>query len=253
MSGRMMKLLAKELRELWWKLILGSLLFLAFMATGPFPYKAFTEDRGPEQSVGAPDATEFMFVFHLQGEIVVALLAAVFGAGLISSEEGRGTIFLLLSKPVGRTRVFLTKYAVGALALLVPTALGSVGVIAIENMYGWPVSALSVLGVSLSALLMWLGGLFVFGVALLASVVFGDAIRSTAVALVAGLLTFRIPVGRGDDGLNPLPQTLVLPDFWHDPTLYAGEKLVPANFLICLFAAVVPLIAALWLFNRKAY
>ena len=100
---------------------------------------------------------------------------------------------------------------------------------------------------------MWLGGLFVFGVALLASVVFGDVIRSTAVALVVGFLTFRIPVGRGDDGLNPLPQTLVLPDFWHDPTLYAGEKLVPASFLICLFAAAVPLLAALWLFNRKAY
>ena len=64
---------------------------------------------------------------------------------------------------------------------------------------------------------------------------------------------FKIPIGRGHDGLNPLPQTLVLPDFWHDLNVYAGEKLVPTRFLICLFGATVPLIAALWLFTRKAY
>lgn len=136
--------------------------------------------------------------------------------------------------------------------MLVATSLGSGELIVVENVYGWPVGSLSALGVSLSTLLMWLGGLSIFGVALRASVVFGDAIRSTSVALLAGLLTFRIPVGT-DDGLNLLPQTLELPDFWHDPTLYAGEKMVPASFLICLFAAVMPLLAALWLFNRKAY
>jgi len=181
------------------------------------------------------------------------LLAVVLGVGFFSDEVSRGTIFLLLSKPVGRTRVFLVKYAVGTLALLVATAIGSLGLVVVERIYGRLVGSLSILGVALSVLLMWLGGLFVFGVALLASVVFEDAIRSTSVALLVGLLMFRIPIGRGDDGLNPLPQTLVLPDFWHDLTLYAGEKLVPASFLICLFAAVVPLLAALWLFNRKAY
>jgi ABC-type transport system involved in multi-copper enzyme maturation permease subunit len=252
-EGRM-NLLIKELKEVRWKLILALLLFVAFVATSPFPYKELSEDSGPGlPAATAPDATEFLFMLHRDGEIVVALLAAILGAGLISSETKRGTIFLLLSKPVGRTRVFIAKYVVGALALLVAITLGSVGLVAVESMRGWPVGSLSVLGVSLSALLFWLGGLFVFGVALLASAVFEDAIRSTSAALVAGLLTFRIPVGRGDDGLNPLPQTLVLPDFWHDPELYAGEKLVPVSFLVCLFAAVAPLVVALWVFRRKAY
>ena len=114
------------------------------------------------------------------------MLAVVLGIGFVSGEVSRGTIFLLLSKPLGRTRVFLVKYAVGALAVLVVTAIGSLGLVVVERIYGWPVGSLSVLGVALSALLMWLGGLFLFRVALLTSVVFGDAIRSTEVALLVG-------------------------------------------------------------------
>jgi ABC-2 type transport system permease protein len=253
--------IVKEWQEARWKFVVGTILFLALVAANLPPYRfilmnieippppMMPDDSSPPLWEQVSDPLEWaitnLWFSYAAGKSVLALLAVVLGIGFVSGEVSRGTIFLLLSKPLGRVRVFLVKYLVGALVLLAVAALGSIGLIVVENIYGWPVGSLSALGVSLSTLLMWLGGLFIFGVALLASVAFGDAIRSTSVALLAGLLTFRIPVATGDDGLNPLPQTLALPDFWHDPTLFAGEKLVPASFLICAIAAVVPFFAAL--------
>ncbi len=45
----------------------------------------------------------------------------------------------------------------------------------------------------------------------------------------------------------------MLPYFWSSESLYLGEGLAATNFLICLITAIVPLLAALWLFRRKAY
>ena len=46
---------------------------------------------------------------------------------------------------------------------------------------------------------------------------------------------------------------LVPTNYWTDRGLYWSESLAPANFVVCLISDLVPLLAALWLFNRKTY
>jgi ABC-type transport system involved in multi-copper enzyme maturation permease subunit len=48
-------------------------------------------------------------------------------------------------------------------------------------------------------------------------------------------------------------QKAVFPYYWSGKSLYLGQSLASANFAYCLVIAVLPLFAALWLFNRKAY
>ena len=257
-------MLAKELRDIRWRFMVGLLLFLAALTTGIGPYEDPSEDPsfaaprvGPDGTIlpvpEPPEPTEFMFLFHVNGEFPLALLAAVLGAGLISGEASRGTIFFLLSKPVDRARVLLIKYGVGALALLVAATLGGVSLVASESIHGYPVGSLDAAGVALSVVLMWLGALFVLGVAILCSVVFGDAVKSFLTTLLVGYLMFNVPVAAGDDGLNPLPQLLVLPDFWRASRLYSGESFAITNFLVCFTTAALPLMVALWLFRRRPY
>jgi len=46
---------------------------------------------------------------------------------------------------------------------------------------------------------------------------------------------------------------MVPTNYWTDRDLYGGERLAPANFVVCLISDLVPFLAALWLFNRKTY
>src|SRR5258708_24314806 len=55
--------------------------------------------------------------FAKNGPEILAVLAAVLGAGLIAGEVSKGTIFLLLGKPISRERPLLTTYALSALIL----------------------------------------------------------------------------------------------------------------------------------------
>ena len=52
--------------------------------------------------------------------------ACLMGTGILAGEVDRGTMGLLLSRPLSRTKVLLTRWGIAALALLVPILLVSV-------------------------------------------------------------------------------------------------------------------------------
>jgi ABC-type transport system involved in multi-copper enzyme maturation permease subunit len=52
--------------------------------------------------------------------LFVGLISVLFGARLFANEESSGSIFLLLSRPLSRDQVLLTKYGVCAVLLLIP-------------------------------------------------------------------------------------------------------------------------------------
>jgi ABC-type transport system involved in multi-copper enzyme maturation permease subunit len=165
-------MIAKEWRDARWKLAIGAMLVVAMAVLIPldtlFPhsYSLF----GEPGNVVAPSPTEntgylryllwSQWFTEASGNLVLMLLAAVLGAGLISDEVTRGTIFLLLDKPVGRGRMLLTKYTVGAGVLLIITLLGSVTLLVVAGILGYPQYAG---GVLVSTVLMWLGLLFMLG------------------------------------------------------------------------------------------
>ncbi len=268
-------MIAKEWRDARWKFAVGALLFLALVATNLLPYQDFIGNIVGEHPPEPADmqrtnpreislfVTDMLYGTYEVGRLLLALLAAALGVGLISDEVGRSTVFLLLSRPVSRTRLLLVKYAVGAGALLGVTLLGSIGLIVSAAARGYPLDHLSPSGIVLSTLLMWLGTLSVLSVGLLCSVFFRNVLISATVTLMIVYAMFlgpqmfvRIFLWEEYNSLNPPWQLiwwLTPTSHWSSMNLYAGEGVMATSFLICLAAAATPLLTALWFFQRKAY
>lgn len=208
---------------------------------------------------------------------VLGPLALLLGVALVSSEVGRGSILLLLSKPLGRTCVLLTKYAVAVATLTAVVLVGAVGTIATGYAHGYPAEAVDVTAIAVRTSLFWLAGLFVLGMALLASTLFRSMVVSFIVAVVAiftvlafpGLLDalvggvqwlfgiadcvpeaeFYSPCGLPEG----LYERLFLLTYWGGGLDGSGFGPGLTNLLVSVATAVIPLFAALWLFRRKAY
>lgn len=275
----------KELRNLWWMLALGILIFLPVLISGPTPYSQLVEIAkmdntflnlpAPsvyEQDTGVPKdpvlfaAEEMALFFGGVGKTFLIPLAAVLGIGLISAEAGRSTILLLLSKPVPRDRVVLTKWAVGAVALLVIVAFFGTAFVASAAAKGYPMDLLSIMGVVLSVLLLWLGSLSVFGLALAVSVLLRNVVWSAIVLLALFVTTWVFSSLLYGFWMNyflndlespnlsaRIVQGAIVPYYWSSKELYLGDSFALANFAVCLLTAALTLLAALWAFRRRAF
>lgn len=218
---------------------------------------------------------EIMDIHHGGNFLVLIPLAGLLGVALVSGEVGRGSVFLLLSRPLTRTRALLTKYSVCAVSLLVVATIGVIGTFVSAYAHDYPWGSLRVAEILVSSALFWLGSLFVLGLALLLSVALGDTIRSVVAAVVALYLLVT-----GPGLLNSLAQWLFwteqdyargfqnsqeweawnrpfeylnLLNYWTATDPFTGEWVATRNLIVCLVTAALPLLAALWLFRRKAY
>lgn len=247
-------MIAKEWHDARWKLLvaaMGVVPALLIVAVYLPPYE--TAGRVVERFTDEMALGQILNVYG-GGGVALALLAILLGTMTISEEVGRDTIFLLLSKPVSRTRVLLTKYAVAASALLMAAILGHVMLIVVAVAKGYPLDLLSWYGVVLSTVLIWLGSLLVLGLAVTFSVVFRTTLVSLAITFVTVFLVFyALPI-------HPVPNVpyntveKMTPLYsWTNVSLYSGEGFAPLNFLACFTLAAVLLLLPLWLFNRKAY
>ena len=201
-------------------------------------------------------------------------LAGLLGVALVSGEVSRGSILLLLSKPASRDHMLLIKYAVGAACLLVVALLGAVGIIVSAHAKAYPSEAVDLGRIFGSAALIWLGSLFVLGVALLASVLFRDVVRTIVAAAVTLYIVFSLPeilriplevfwlngdyqqTWRAIESWYRFFQIFRLYDYWslsfYGP--FGGQQNGPLiSVAVCIVTAAIPLIASLWLFRRKAY
>ena len=265
-------MISKEWQDARWKLAIGAVLVLAMGVLIPLdtlfphPYSLF----GEPDNVVAPPATEdagyleyllwSQWFTEASGNLVLMLLAAVLGAGLISDEVNRGTIFLLLNRPVGRGRVLLTKYTVGAGALLIITLLGSAAQLVVAGALGYPQHTG---GVLVSAVLMWLGLLFVLGTSLLLSVILDSALLAVVGTFLVWVVTSVAPafaaqqatvlLSTQDGSLVRVFDGLALSPYWTSLAAYSGDSFPTLQLLVSSVTAGMPLLAALWIFCRKAY
>ena len=183
---------------------------------------------------------------------------------------------LLLSRPISRTRIFLTKYSIGAVLLLATALLSVVGLVVSRYAHGYPAAAINVAEILASAGLFWLGTLSVLGVALLASVLFRDVIRSviaTAVTLYAifylpdlmrGIASFWMAPSEQEYREDPMAQNdwyayfevFRIVRYWYVSDVYGGpfgsQSSPMFSVLVCIVAAVTALLAALCLFRRRS-
>ena len=248
----------KEFMEARWKAIIGSVVAVVvaaalagtydiiknLLATGNATKQVPSQLQGQiQQLMGSYEAYAWSQWFSKNGPEVLAILAALLGASLIASEVNKGTIFFLLSKPVSRDRVLLTKYAVSALILLLVTLLGGLALLAAAAIVGHSQNAG---GVLISTVLLWLGMLFVLGLSMLFSVLFKDVLRPLVLALI-------IPVVLSIPGLIPNANTWNLTFYWSNFAAYQGTVFPLKELIICLVAAIVPVIIAIPLFRKQAY
>jgi ABC-type transport system involved in multi-copper enzyme maturation permease subunit len=302
---------AKELRDASWKFLLAALVVLA-LAPNLTPYEehvkvaesnreAYTRIANGEVDPGAPPgaygdpppleepspppsaaetAMQEMFGFYaVGGGVILVPLAVLLGMALISGEAENRTILLLLSRPISRVHLLLTKYAVCAGVLLAAVVLGAILILGVAALRGYPLGEVSVPGMALTGVLMWIGSLFVLGVALLMSVVFRNALFSLGASALVLFLFFTFPgnvlalgdlLGRGvyyDEGVYEWIARLSPIYYWADAglfsngtlawmdrtTLYGAAVPAPAKFLFWTVGAASALLGALWLFRRRAF
>lgn len=250
-------MVVKELIEARWKALIGAAVALAlpvFLALSYDLLKQLLTQETLQQIppslqeqlgvvVGSYDAYVWSQWFPKSGAEALALLAAVLGASLIGGEVNKGTIFFLLSKPVSRVRVLLVKYAVSAAILLAVITLGSVALLVTAAVIGRP-QPLG--GVAISTLLLWLGTLFVLGLALLFSVLYKDVLRPLVFSLLI-TLALLIP------GFFPGWSDWSLTSYWASQAAYLGQEFPTRALLICLVAAALPVLIAIPLFRKQAY
>lgn len=256
-------MVVKELIEARWKAIIGSVVAVLFTAALASTYNLIKNVlAGPltggaarpipaqlqgtiQQLTGSYEGYVWSQWFSKNGPEILAILAAVLGASLIASEVNKGTIFFLLSKPVSRDRVLLTKYLVSALILLGVLLLSCVAILVAAEAVGHPQN---VGGVLISTVLLWLGMLFILGLALIFSVLFHDVLRPLIFSLLLTLL-LSVP------GL--IPNTTLnawnLTSYWSNFAAYQGTAFPLKELIICLVAAMVPVALAIPLFRKQAY
>ncbi|HST05064.1 MAG TPA: ABC transporter permease subunit [Chloroflexia bacterium] len=252
-------MITKELIDSRWKILIGAVLSVVIIILGAVSFDLIRQALTPEQLQSVSNAVGQNFAsaltdyntflwnltFNLSGDsgIVMVIIAALLGASLIAGEVNKQTIFLLLSRPLSRNRILLTKYAVDAAILLGLTILSGATLYIVSVVSGRPQN---LGGLATSILLFWLGTLFVFGVATLLSTLFNDVLRPLGLTVVVLILLNLV-------GLFPHGSDWSIPSYWSSLPAYLGQEFPLKAFLISLVAALVPVALAFPLFRRQQY
>ena len=168
---------------------------------------------------------------------------------------GSGSIFVLLRRPVSRTRALLTKYAVAAALSLLLCALYGCMALAVGAWQG--IAAPPVGGLVLSIVLLWLGMQFVMGLTLLYSVVVPSALAAGVLGFFTTYILALAPLFHSSTGPH-VTYFLGGPDwsivnYWGSLGIYAGTDSPLKSLLVSVIAALIPALVALVLFVRKAF
>jgi ABC-type transport system involved in multi-copper enzyme maturation permease subunit len=247
----------KELLEARWKLITFALLALLGVASNIAAYsfdKATIADSNvpsvlrhllvPEYPASTFNAFVWGHWFAANGLFILGLFATILGGGLIANEVSKGTIFFLLSKPVSRERILLTKYGVSAGLLLAVSLMSSIVLAIICIILGHPQDLLHLL---VATGLLWLAVLFPLGLSLFFSIVSPDSLRPVIFSLLITVALVLLPA------ILPNGLDWSLGRYWSSLDAYLAGSFPLKEYLVCLVMALVPLFAALVVFRRKAY
>ncbi|MEP6774446.1 MAG: ABC transporter permease subunit [Chloroflexota bacterium] len=252
-------MVTKELIDARWKALIGAALCLLTIIVGALSYDMIRQALSPAElqsisnTLGSDFANRFMdyraflwnLTFSLSGDsgVILAIISALLGASMIAGEVNKQTIFLLLSRPLSRERILLTKYVVGAVVLLTLNILSGLILYVVSVFSGRPQD---LGGVAISVFLFWLGTMCIFGIATLLSVVFSDVLRPLGLTVVVIILL-------NLTGLFPHGADWSIPSYWTSLPAFLGQEFPWKALIISLIAALVPLLLAVPLFRRQAY
>ena len=186
-------------------------------------------------------------VYGLLGSVLIAVMAIGLGARAIAGSEEDGSLEMLISMPVTRTKVVVHKSIALLFATFTAAVVVFIAVLAIREPLDLDIPLANLAAASLNLAL--LGALFGTFAILIGSIVGkkGLAIGAGASAAVFAFLV---------DGLAPQLDSIawmqkLSPFYWYDATGTLKEGLAPAMTLLLAGVTIVFAIAAIATFNRR--
>lgn len=245
----------KELREIRWKLII-MLLITAFVgASLPLMFDMFKKsiqmftgipllgDLQHEMEAQASDFSLYLWANWYSKNLpqILLVLAAISGGPMLAGERASGTFQFLLSRPVSRLQVFVSKYAAGATAVAVTSIGGTIAVLIATKATGWTVDPLWFLAPQFAQIL---GGFCLLSLALLLSALIDDSVVAGVATVGAGIALLLI------DSIAPFRARLVFGMMVESRSFTAG---VPNPVSLLVLAVIAGLVgyAALRVFCKK--
>lgn len=209
--------------------------------------KAFNIDKAALtfEDLGAYLAMEhFSFIWP----IIVIILAISFANYAISNELEKGTIEHLLSQPISRTKVFISRYLAGAINLLGYSALSILMIFplaAIHNVEIWDKGVWVVFAISL--LFTWA----VYGLAFLGSAFFSEKGKASIVASGTLIIMYVLNIVAGlKESLDYLRYFSFF-YYYNSMTAIMKGEYIDGAILVYVGVAVLSSLLALYWFSRR--
>ncbi|QBD80230.1 hypothetical protein EPA93_31335 [Ktedonosporobacter rubrisoli] len=232
-------MIRKELLEVRWKFFILGPLILLVAGMNVSPYTPFGTS-----AVSNLNAYVWQQWFWIGGPGLLGFMAAFLGSGLIAGEVNKGTLYFLLTRPISRKRILLTKYATSMAILLILALTASIVIDGICLLLGHPQEMLNLL---IATGLLWLSTLFPLSLSLLFSVISTESSRPLIYSLLFILTLAALPP------LLLRDQNWSLWHYWSSREVYLGNGFPLKEYLVCLLTAVLPLLGALIAFGRRKY
>lgn len=260
----MMRLLRSELlvisRSLiWWTVgVVAIVLFTVAFFPAVQGSPGFDElmEQLPESVrplIGTIDITSP--VGYLLSQLYLFFLPAVFfvyaigrGASTIAGEEEAGTLDLLLSQPVSRAQLYVTKVLVVIVGLAVLSFASWLPIQVVGPLIDLTVPVWNLIAVTVQLLLISL--LFAaIGLAIAAG--WGSRMLGIAAAAAVAFVTYLLDgFGQTIDWLEQLRP--ITPWYWYDPTAALADGVVVPGAPVLVGASVVITLIGLWGFQRRS-
>ncbi|ACB84582.1 ABC transporter permease subunit [Natranaerobius thermophilus] len=158
-------LLRKEIIENKWILIIGLLFFTVSAAIVVFSYNLMDALSLPEIIDALDDPPQFLVSFlqesaawmqdhtlyvwsqwHSNNVLQIGfILAIILGAVMMAREFNRGTISFLLSKPISREMIYITKVLAGCLIILLSILLPTIFLIVLSLIIGLDINVFRII------------------------------------------------------------------------------------------------------------
>ncbi|MFC4078149.1 ABC transporter permease subunit [Salinithrix halophila] len=187
--------------------------------------------------------------FQISWLLVGGLFAAVTGSGLLAREVDRGTLGLLLSRPVSRTQVVVAKFFVLPVVYLLFAGVGLFflwgSLLTVEETPRWE-------GIWMSFLYGWMMLIAIGSVSLLLSSAASDSQKASMSAIGLFLGSYLLNgIGSLQEGVEFL-RWFSFAHYYNSAELFAGQG-EPADSVFFLLISAISLLSAVMVFNRRNF
>jgi ABC-2 type transport system permease protein len=186
--------------------------------------------------------------FNFVWPILAIVLAIGFANYAFAGEKERGTIELLLSQPISRIKLFVSRYTAGLISILVFGLFSILVIIPLAKLHGISVQTN---GVFMLLVISFLFAWAIYGIAFLVSVIFSE--KSKATFAVGGILILSYVlniVANLKDSLHLLKYFSVF--YYYNPSMAIDKaQIINGSWLVFLGIIIVTFCAGLFWFNKQ--